>query len=336
MRDLQVSIEDYYRLTSGLVESSDEFTTPSRAATTFVTKVHRVLLEDFGQQEKYREIFNTRLAGGDDGAETIEAFRYLRNVGQHLIHPVVPTTNAVVGGIQIGYRSYGLWQKVPRTVHRRLRTRTQALKSFYDQQLMGKEVAATLLNAARFFAEVCPGLVHRKANGEWTGFPLRQQAGVGSRLHPMEPNDPTESQKWLDSHPPGGDLRVVCGRCTVEDRSYLVGLTFRGPVSYTRFSESDEQVLRDIGAGYHYYGGLPSAGMVDGIVPYDLGGAKIAYIASGEPIGSWIGEPLQRLPTRGDYTTFRSLRFWRRVVEHGASGPLTRREERLAAWFPIT
>jgi len=231
MRDLQVSIADYYRNTSGFLELADQFTTPARAAVTFVVKVHEVLLKDFGQQAKYRQVFDARLAGGDAGAEIIEGFRYLRNVGQHLIHPVVPSTNAVVGGMQVRYRSYGLWQQVPRSTHRRLRSGTQSLRGFYDRRLLGEEVVDTLLSAARFFAEVCRMIPHLKENGEWTGFPLRHQAGVGSRLHPMEPRETTESQRWMNSRAPGGDFRLICGRCTVRDVSYVVGLTFRGNVS---------------------------------------------------------------------------------------------------------
>lgn len=337
MRDLQVSTADYYRNTSGFLELPDQFTTPARAAVAFVVKVHEVLLKDFGQQSKYRVVFDDRLASGDRGAETIEGFRYLRNVGQHLIHPVVPSTNAVVGGMNVGYRSYGLWEQVPRSIHIRLRSGTQSLKGFYDRHLLGEEVVATLLNAARFFAEVCPMIPHRSDSGEWTGFPLRHQAGVPSRLHPLEPAESAKSQRWMKALPPGGDFRLVCGRCTVQGVSYVVGLTFRGSVSYTPFVERDEQVVRDIQTGYRYHRGVPGTDMASGTVPYDLGGATVNYFASPDPIDKWIGPPVVRPPSGGDYSTFGDLRsFWRPVVLHSIADLLTAREQRMAAWFPIT
>jgi hypothetical protein len=187
MRDVQVSIADYYRLTSGFIEDPAHFTTPVRATVAFIQKLNDVFRSDFGQRDRFKTIFRNRLAAGDRGTETIEAIRYVRNVGSHQIYPVQPSTARIVGNQRLGYRTSALWEPIPRAVHRKTHPPTQALKPHYDQHLQGQPVLDSFLDAARFFWLVCPLVVDRNEVGEWTGFPLRHQAGVDTRLHPDIP-----------------------------------------------------------------------------------------------------------------------------------------------------
>lgn len=343
MRDVQVSITDYYRGTTGFVEDAEQFTTPVRATVAFIQKVHEVLQHDFGQKARYQQVFARRLAGGDPGAETIEGLRYVRNVGQHLIHPVVPNASRVVGNnMALGFRTSALWADVPRRVHRSLRPTTQRLRVHYDAHLLGSDVLDTFLDAARFFWEVCPGAIHREAGDEWTGFPLRHQAGVATRLHPEEPKwdsmdrrDWDRVRRWMDTRRPGGDFRVICGRLTTEAGTLLVGCTFRGHASFQGFAETPDQVTADIALGYAYHAADPTGHVEPQAGEWDRGGKFTPFFLSSAAVADWIGEPLTTAPEGPDFFCFQDRGFWQHVADLSLSSPLDRRDQRLAAWFPI-
>lgn len=342
MRDIQVSIADYYRLTSGFVQDAERFTTPVRSTISFIQKTNDVLRQDFGQSQKYRQIFRDRIAAGDPGAETIEAIRYVRNVGSHQLHPVRPNTTRVVGNHRLGFRTSAVWQPIPPAVHRKTHPPTQALKPLYDKHMVGSSVLNTFLDASRFFAEVCPLVVHRDHDGEWTGFPLRSQAGVAERLHPMEPemtcgdaSSEGRSRRWLTSRKPGGKFRLLCG-CVTVGQPYLVGLTFRDRWAYSPFTETVEQVRKDIQLGYPYYQGLPDGHLTTvGEIP-DYGGVFPQHFVSQADPSTWIGSPLRKAPTKANYSTFGDLNgYWVGEVLKATGDRLVYREQRLAAWFPI-
>lgn len=343
MRDVQVSIEDYYRLTSGFVRSPEQFTTAVRSTVAFIQKVNDVLRSDFGQAQKYSEIFKRKIASSDHGAEIIEGFRYVRNVGQHLIHPVAPASASVVGGMGLGYRTSAVWTPVPQRVHRQLHPRTRALMPYYHALLEGHSVIDTFLDAARFFWEVCPLIVHRQNNGEWTGFPLRHQAGVSSRLHPEEPRwtpDDARSTKaamhWMSRRRPGGDLRVICGQLTQDGKPWIAGLTFRHQATYTAFFESPDQVSRDIELGYPYHQASPAHRLEVQKASLDYGGTFPPFLCSRSPLDDWVGAPISRLTIQDDFFTYGSIEdFWQPMLFACLTDPIDRRKQRLAAWFPI-
>lgn len=343
MRDVQVSIEDYYRGTTGFVEDAEQFTTPVRATIAFIQKVHDVLRNDFGQQSRYRKVFAARLANGDRGAETIEALRYVRNVGQHLIHPVVPDTSRVVGSnMGLGFRTSALWAEMPQAVHRSLHPPTQKLRVHYDARLLGNDVLESFLDAAHFFSDVCPDCVHRASNGEWTGFPLRHQGGVATRLHPAEPRwngldrrEWARAQRWMNSRKPGGDRRLICGRLTTDLGTLIVGCTFRGHASFQGFAETADQVDTDIALGYPYHLADPSGRLELQSGEWDRGGEFTPFFISLAPVEEWIGEPITSAPDGDDFRSFQDVEFWQHIASLSLSYPLDRRNQRLGAWFPI-
>ncbi len=243
MRDLQVSIGDYYRCSEGFGVEAEVLATPARSSIGFVWVLNELFRKQTSRTAEYCAIFEPPT---DSQAELIQAFEYLRHVTQH-IDPVHPQSAATVGGAGLGFRTYATWKEVPSSVHERLTSSTKALKPIYERNLQDHEVVGTLLNAARFFAEVCPDIVHRQANGEWTGFPLRHQAGVSSRLHPEEPDDQVAALAWMARRRPGGDLRVVCGSITDATRGpILFGLTFMDGCAFVPFFETLDQVNDDI------------------------------------------------------------------------------------------
>ena len=335
MRDIQVSIRDYYRCSAGFVDA-DELATPVRSCVAFIQSINDVLQHDFSKQVDYSSMFLLPL---DPRVGIIRAFTYVRNVGQHLLHPVRPDPNQVVGGIGLGCRTYATWQEIPSSIHDRLHASTQKLRPYYDNLLNGKEVTGTFLDAARLLWQVCPGIVHRMPNGEWTGFPLRHQAGVGSRLHPEEPDDEQGALAWMDSRKPGGDVRVLCGCLHESTGPIAYGLTFTGQCAFVPFFETQDQVIADVARGANYHEGDVFANTYVNDQIRDIFGLYQPTLCSRTPLESWIGPALQRAEVDVEWSAYETPDYWRPMwwIESAATtqGMLTRRERRLNATFPI-
>ena len=331
MRDLQVSIGDYYRRSEGSGVEAEVLATPARSSIGFVWVLNELFRKQTSRTAEYCAIFEPPMGLQ---AELIQAFEYLRHVTQH-IDPVHPQSAATVGGAGLEFRTYATWKEVPSSVHERLTSSTKALKPIYERNLQGQEVVGTLLNAARFFAEVCPDIVHRQANGEWTGFPLRYQAGVSARLHPEEPEDQVAALAWMARRRPGGDLRVVCGSITDATRGpILFGLTFTGGCAFVPFFETLDQVNDDIALKFEYYEADVAANTLEKGPEFGMPASR-SVLCSEQPVPQWAGAPLSEAPRKEDHATFARLDFWNTLwsLEAGSDAQsfLTRRERRLNA-----
>ena len=330
MLDVQTSIGDYYRSTATFDASVDLLATRVRSCLSFVQVVNG-LLEARPEFPDYTAMFKPP---EDPRTTVILGFEYVRNVAQHIAHPVRPDPAAAVGGIGLGYRTYATWQDIPSAAHDQLWPRTQKLKSHYDHNLRGQEVTGTLLDVTRIFAEICPDLVHRRPNGEWTGFPLSHQAGVHSRLHPEEPDDPHTALAWMASRRPGGDCRVICGSLTDSVQTPVVfGLTFVADCAFVPFFETAEQIAADIAVGFDYFEADVAANTLEsGTSP------NRSVLCGKSAVCDWAGEPLVAAPKRKEHTTFATIDFWLQMWEQeSAEMPtafLTRRERRLNASAP--
>lgn len=353
MHDIQFSVWQYYRITTG-VTPPDVLATSARSTIAFIQKLHDVLSASpskggIKNYSNYLTIFARRKAEGSAGAETIEAFRYLRNIGQHLVFPVVPDPGSVVGGFQ-GFRGYNRWAPVPLRAHNRLRPSTQKLRSFYRTRLEGCAVTDTFLTALGFFADVCPGSVHRSdEDGEWTWFPLRDQPGVTNPLHPEEPLDQVKAVRWLRRRKPGGELRVVAGQVTLGGQARLTGLTFTDDVAYSPFVESFEQVQIDIDQGYPYYvpNRMPVLEMGSG--PVEIDGSTRTRITTPEPIRDLLTDPAKTAPAprSSDWTNLGEgpqamermvelfIEATQRIYDLPDESFIVYRSRRLDAQFPI-
>jgi hypothetical protein len=343
MRDVQVSIANYYDATAGFCSTEEPFETQARSALSFIQRLNDLLRRQIGQATKFRTIFQAHLAAGSPDAELIEGFRYARNVASHLLFPVTPETSSVVGGLGIGYLTSACWQPIPQRAHNRLETHTRALKPFYDRRVSGRLVMDTLLDAAKYFATLSPECVHRDARGEWTGFPLRSQPGIGARLHPLEPQldfanarSVARNRRWLATRPPGGDLRLVCGRDFDGDRDVIFGLTFRGQFSFSPFVDTTRQVSDDLARGYRYYRALdPSRLEHVELGPYRHGG-YIGAVRYRRAFPELIQAPLTDIAEVERSHAFLSAGEWSHQIRVDGADPLVRRAQRLAAVFPPT
>lgn len=334
MLDVQSSVADYYRRTAGFAVEADALATPVRACASFVQVLNERLRGLSNGQADYRLMFETP---EDPRVGIILALKYARDVAQHVPHPVRPAPSAVFGGFGLGYRTYAIWEDIPMSAHGRLKRVTQQLKSHFDRHLRGRPVTDTLLEAASFFAEVCPDIVHRQPNGEWTHFPLSHQAGVASRLHPEEPLDRTAALAWMDSRCPGGDLRVLCGSFDGPDAKVLFGLTFSGDCAFTPFFETADQVSADLAAGFLYFEGDIGSNTHECREQFGLTDGRSSVLCSRQPIADWA-EELTAVPEHEEHATFLTVDFWRGLwaMESGPNGQafITRRERRLNASVP--
>lgn len=327
MRDVQVSIGDYYRETAR-TDDPDALATRVRSCVGFIQVLNELIRKQSGANLTYRAMFD---APEDPRVGVIRAFEYARHLTQHVLHPVRPNTSALIGGLTVGMRIYAVWEDVPLAAHGRLKDPTKVLKPDYDQYLKAEEVTGTFLDAARFFFEVCPDLVHRDANGEWTGLPLRHQAGVPNRLHPEEPLDEAAAILWLAQRRPGGDRRVISGSLRSPDGEPITyGFTFVGRCSFTPFFETVEQVNADIANGYPYHLGDVAAHVTDRGADFKLSGR--AAFCSDTDVEEWAGDPLDEVPESPESPAV-AMFDWTMMCAQESSY-LTRRERRLNASLP--
>ena len=248
MKDIQETVAAYYVETA----LGGDLGVRVRTWLTRVQNLNDLLSEQLGDHATYKALCATPVS---TGGELINAVKYARNVDQHLMHIVAPSEDSLIGGTH-GLRAYAFWEPIPAATHALLRPGTQALQSAYKANLERKEVTGTMLAVLRFFADLAPQIVHRDHRGEWSGFPLTSQPGVGAPLHPEEPlDDIAAANAWLNGRLPNGDLRVVTGQVTKDGTAYLVGFIFADQLSFSPFVETVEQVEQDIAAGFTYLQG---------------------------------------------------------------------------------
>ena len=141
---------------------------------------------------------------------------------------------------------------------------------------------------------------------------------------------------WMNSRKPGGDFRLILGQITKAEQRHVFGLTFQRGVAYTPFFETPQQISDDIERGYpyhrnHSFGGLKHTGPID-----DYGGSFPGGYTTRKDPRDWIGEAVAQAPTPGDFTSSATLAIWsERWDSEDYWGLITKRTNRLAAWFPI-
>jgi len=350
MRDVQVSIGDYYRLTAGFVTDPNTYTTPVRACIGFIQKMHEVLGSEIKDAPNYKQHFASRLASGDEGAAVIEAFRYVRNVGQHLLHPITPNSGRIVGSNLggLGYRTSSVWADIPPVAHSALHKGTQSLRPYFEASVCGRGTLDPLLDACAYFHAACPDAIHRTDEGRWTSFPLRIQWGTSERVHPEEPRydwkdrpgSELRIRKWLDTRPPGGSFRWICGSAIgATGNALLCGWTFRmlpGPrgFSFLPFWETAEQVTRDSAMGYKYFEGDCGDNIELDPVIDDRAGASFQPLALRAAIEDWA-TPLaaEAITTAG--TNHWPSQDWEQELFTDDRDLTVRRARRMDAWYPI-
>lgn len=292
MRDLQMSVADYYAETA----RGGDLGPRVRSFLVATQTLNDLLTNTIAESASYKDLFTTQR---HPAAELIEAAKFARNVTQHVLHIVRPSDQITLVGGTLGMRIYTVWDDIPAQVVAQLWPATQRLEPAYRAALEGQEVTGTMMAVLRFYTAVAPEIVHRDSRNEWTGFPLLSQPGMNTPLHPEEPADMPGSKQWMDSRVPGGDWRVICGQATVGDTSYVYGHTFVGRHSFAPFVETVQQANYDIGIGFPYLEGNIAANFDDVTdrFPEALQGS---VIASRSDVLTWA-TPIAHIEIREDW-----------------------------------
>jgi hypothetical protein len=312
MRDIQLAVASYYGLTarSGDV---DELGTPVRAFLTGVQQLNESLLIRVADSATYET-----LKGQKGAPAVIDAAKYARNVVEHVLHVVRPDEDtSLIGGIH-GSRTYAQWAHIPYDVDAKLHKGTRALRPSYVATVEGREIVEVMLDVLHAFWSTAPDVVHRDQLGEWTGFPLHSQPGVGSRLHPEEPSDRAAAEEWLNSRRPNGTMRLVCGQLTFEGDRLVYGFTFIGQYTFSPFVESPAQVARDVANGARYVRG-DSNGQLEDRTQEFRHGVQGAVLFAPSDLRDWT-EELREIELGDDWCVFLVGESWVRVArtERGA------------------
>lgn len=305
MKDIQKDVAAYYAETA----RGGDLGVQARNWLGRVQNLNDLLANQLGDKARYLALFTPTPT---PGAELINAVKYARNVDQHLMFEVAPSEDVLIGGTH-GMRAYGFWRPVPAATHAELREGTQRLQPAYRTNLEGKELTRTMLAVLRFFADIAPQIVHRDHRGEWTGFPLQSQPGVGDPLHPEEPvGDLAAANAWLNGRRPNGDLRVVIGQLTNEEAPYLVGFTFADELSFSPFVETPEQVDRDLAARFTYLQGDIVANVKNVTHEFPMPPTG-AVFHSPTDVATWA-TPLTQTRYEKDWMTAFDPNDWRHLV----------------------
>lgn len=332
MGDIQEAVAAYYAQTA----SRDDRGRNIRNWLNSVQNLNDLLTEQLGDKASYASLFGSTPT---PDAELINAVKYARNADQHVMQIAAPPkANSLIGGLH-GMRVYALWEPISQEVHDNLRKGTKTLQPAYMANLQGREVTSTMLAVLRFFAGLAPQIVHRDHRGEWTGFPLMNQPGVLSPLHPEEPiDDVAAANAWLNARRPNGDQRVLAGQVTQGDTTYLVGFTFADRLSFTPFVETPDQVERDIAVGFPYLAGDLTANIAQ--VKDKFPRAQGGVFHSPEDLTTWA-TPITQTEWDNDWISVLDPDWWRHTVrlEHAGVFPdfvayEQRRARRLNAAVP--
>jgi hypothetical protein len=293
MRDLQLAAASYYAATA----SGGELGSTVRSFITNCQTLNDWLTSAVIDKATYKALFSSPR---HDGADVIDAVKYVRNVSQHVLHVVKPSDSVTLVGGTFGYRAYLQWESVPEGVHAQLHRGTQGLLPAYRANLEGKEVMSTMMAVLRFFADVTPSIIHRDQHGEWTGFPLMSQPGISDPLHPEEPRGNIEQARaWMDNRRPNGDSRLICGQVSIKGVPYVYGYTFVGRLAFTPFYETIPQIHHDIALGFPYLEGTLSAHATD-VSEEHPDALQGQVVGSREDLASWT-TPVARIESMDDW-----------------------------------
>lgn len=237
---------------------------------TFAAVAIRVLdLEVFGE-EYPRGSPNDMLSSAyeahresDQLGRAVSGLVVIRNAEVHLPAVIDPDINRVVRvPFKEGdrYRVSPVWKphaELPEVVRDNTRTNRRHHDA-YRTHVQGRFVIETLLDALAFFLCCDPALARMTNEGELEHFPLPEIAQHDyERRHP---DWPSRSQVELDLRaeltrkPPSGVERTILHRLVTEGGHVeaYVGDTLIEPERWAAFTESSDQVVRDLTMGYHY------------------------------------------------------------------------------------
>lgn len=203
-------------------------------------------------KDRYRS-----LLASDPQGQVVRGLVLLRNADIHLPATVDVQTDRIIGGLN-HVRVFPSWQpydQLPDAIRTSARTRP-GVHDAYRAEVGGHLVMDTLLDAFAFFHRCDPTLARYVPGTEdLEHFPLHQYISHNyDRRHPEQPSRPqveTEVRVRAQQTPPFGKGRVILHSFTSTGVTIYCGTTIRSYIPMD-FTESEDQVARDIQAGYPY------------------------------------------------------------------------------------
>ncbi|MEV7196912.1 hypothetical protein AB0N81_34690 [Streptomyces sp. NPDC093510] len=240
-------------------------------------------------QDRYRS-----LLASDPQGQVVRGLLLLRNADIHLPATVDVKTDRIVGGVN-HVRVFPSWQpydQLPDAIRTSTGTRPGAHNA-YRIAVGGHLVVDTLLDAFSFFHRCDPTLARYVPGTEQLEyFPLKQYISHDyDRRHPDQPSRPqTESEvrRRTQQTPPLGKGRVIVHSFSSDGATIYCGITVRSFIPMD-FKEPEDQVARDIQAGYTYVAvtadGTHHVVAVDGDNRLFAGGSPLAHLPLYSPQG---------------------------------------------------
>lgn len=208
--------------------------------------------QSLSDQDRYRS-----LLASDPQGQAVRGLLLLRNADIHLPATVDVMADRIVGGVN-HVRVFPAWQpydQLPDAIRTSTKTSTGAHNA-YRAAVGGHLVVDTLLDAFAFLQRCDPTLARYVPGTEdLEYFPLRQYITHDyDRRHPDQPSRPqveAEVRRLTQQTPPLGKGRVIVHSFSGDEATIYCGTTVRSFISMD-FTEPEDQVARDIQAGYPY------------------------------------------------------------------------------------
>ncbi|MGW2585343.1 hypothetical protein ACWCYZ_29175 [Streptomyces virginiae] len=199
-----------------------------------------------------------QLLKDDPQGRVVRGLTLLRNADTHVPATIDVPADRVVGGSGLGYRVMPTWlpfDQLPAAIQNNPQNRASVVEAYKDA-VGGQLVMDTLLDAFAFLRTCDPTLPrYIRGTNDLEYFPLRPYTTHDyDRRHPDQPSRPrleTEIRRRTQENPPYGTGRIILHSFTRAGRTIYCGNTVRHDIN-TAFVEPDEQVVKDIRAGFPY------------------------------------------------------------------------------------
>ncbi|GLF95513.1 hypothetical protein [Streptomyces yaizuensis] len=195
------------------------------------------------------------LLASDPQGQVVRGLVLLRNADIHLPVTIDVEADRIIGGPN-HVRVLPAWQpydQLPDAIHANTRT-SRNVHDAYRAAVGGHLVMDMLLDAFAFFRRCDPTLARYIPGSEdLEYFPLKQYISHDyDRRHPDQPSRPqveAEVRMRAQQTPPLGKERVIVHSFSSTESTIYCGTTVRSFIPMD-FTESEDQVTRDIQAGY--------------------------------------------------------------------------------------
>jgi len=261
-----------------------------------ITEAPTITLRTLDQEffQKHVPSYSDLRSSRDDG-KTLRGLTVVRNSHVHSRLTTDPNLFRVVGPMGPLWRLYASWPNfddLPSDIQTGQHSPSATLQAVYEQNVAGRDVIDTLLDALKFFVVCDPSIAKWTDDDQLDGFPLPELAGPSSeyqRMHPFAKSLrdwQAELFAYARTQTPASP-REITG--AIEDGGVIVcyvGMYQSGHRS-GRFYETPSQVGADVANGAQYkIGETPLTDGVSGPVlgSVDLDEANVPLLGESDAV----------------------------------------------------